>query len=160
VIVLRIINAADGGLSMALTIRLTALREICRLPSSYDFPHAFCEATRSFLSDSNQTTLLTLDDVGRPVACATMCYITLLPTFDHPTGARAHLMNVYTLPEYRRQGLSRALVQRLMDEARARGVTEISLDSTEAGRPLYASLGFLPNKEGMVYLMNGGSSDE
>lgn len=159
-IVLRITSVDDGNLSGALALRLTALREICRLSSSCDFPPAFCEATRTFLSSGSQTTLLTLDDIGRPVACATLCYMTLLPTFDHPTGRRAHLMNVYTLPEYRRQGLSRALVQRLMDEARACGVTEISLDATEAGRPLYASLGFRPNEEGMVYLMNGGSSNE
>lgn len=66
----------------------------------------------------------------------------MLPTADHPTRLRAHLMNVYTAPAFRRRGIARMLVTALMDEARQRGATEISLDATEAGRPLYRSLGF------------------
>lgn len=38
------------------------------------------------------------------IGCATICYFTIMPTFSHPTGKRAHLMNVYTLKDYRRQG--------------------------------------------------------
>ena len=37
----------------------------------------------------------------------------------------------------------------LIDEARSRGVTEISLDATQMGHPLYKSLGFNDNGEGM-----------
>ena len=73
-----------------------------------------------------------------------------MPTFDHPTGKRAHLMNVYTMKEWQRQGIARRMVSMLIDEARKRGVTEISLDATEEGRPLYERLGFTPSTEGMV----------
>ena len=59
-------------------------------------------------------------------------------------------MNVYTVPGFRRRGIARMLVTALMDEARQRGVTEISLDATEAGRPLYRALGFQDNGEGMT----------
>jgi hypothetical protein len=38
----------------------------------------------------------------------------------------------------------------MIDEAWKRGVTEISLDATEAGHLLYESLGFVPSKEGMI----------
>ena len=76
--------------------------------------------------------------------------LTVLPTADHPTGLRAHLMNVYTVPGFRRRGVARTLVSALMDAARQRGATEISLDATEAGRPLYRALGFRDNGEGMT----------
>ena len=76
--------------------------------------------------------------------------ITLMPTFSHPTGKRAHLMNVYTAKDYRRQGIGMKMVSMLIDEAWNKGVTEISLDATEDGRALYAKCGFTYSNECMV----------
>ena len=59
-------------------------------------------------------------------------------------------MNVYTKEEYRRQGIARKMVEILIDNAKRKGVTEISLDATESGRPLYESLGFKASDECMV----------
>ena len=59
-------------------------------------------------------------------------------------------MNVYTRNEYRRQGIARRMVQLLIEESWKAGVTEISLDATESGRPLYESLGFTDSTECMV----------
>ena len=74
----------------------------------------------------------------------------IMPTFDHPTGNRAHLMNVYTMKEWQRHSIAMRMVSMLIDEAWKRGVTEISLDATEEGRALYTKLGFVPSTEGMV----------
>ena len=84
------------------------------------------------------------------IGCATMCYIDMMPTFSHPTGKRAHLMNVYTDPAMRRQGIAYRMVSMLIESAWNRGATEISLDATEAGRPLYRKLGFTDSGECMV----------
>lgn len=72
-----------------------------------------------------------------------------MPTFEHPTGKRAHLMNVYVRAAARRRGIGTAMVARLIEEARSRGATEISLDATEDGRALYESLGFRESGEAM-----------
>ena len=73
-----------------------------------------------------------------------------MPTFSHPTGKRAHLMNVYTRKEYRRQGIAKKMVELLIEDAKEKHATEISLDATESGRPLYESLGFKASDECMV----------
>ena len=108
----------------------------------------FTRLTENFFRSGNQTTILAFDG-EKAVGCATLCYINVMPTFDHPTGKRAHLMNVYTNADYRRQGIARQMVTMLLDEARERGVTYISLDTTQSGEPLYKALGFDHSKETM-----------
>jgi len=49
---------------------------------------------------------------------------------------------VLTLPEYRRRGIARALMQHALADCETRGVECIKLDATDLGRPLYLSLGF------------------
>ena len=147
-----ILRADASNEDAALRIRLDCLRTVGNLPKDYVFSDTFMEATRDFLRHADQTTLLKLD--GQiPVACATLCYKRCIPTLGHPTGCRAHIMNVYTAEGYRRQGLARQLLLALHDEARQRGVTEITLDATAEGRRLYESLGYQASDECMFFDM-------
>lgn len=68
----------------------------------------------------------------------------------HPSGKWAHIMNVYTRNSYRRRGIAYQMMKILIDEAKMKGITEISLDSTTLGRPLYEKCGFIKTEEGMV----------
>lgn len=136
----------------ALTIRLGCLRAVGDLPRKYSFSEDFIAETRDFLRHADQTTLLAMD-MGYPVACATLCYKRCIPTLGHPTGRRAHIMNVYTAEGYRRQGLARQLLLALHEEARQRGVTEITLDATDEGRKLYEALGYQASDECMFFDM-------
>jgi GNAT superfamily N-acetyltransferase len=62
----------------------------------------------------------------------------------NPIGLEAYILNVYTAPEARRQGLARALMQKLVAHARAAGVRRIWLRASDEGRPLYEDMGFRP----------------
>lgn len=144
-----IIRKADETLeAAALAIRMECLRDVCGLPEAHAFPSEFVEATRDFLRTADQTTLLMMNG-DTPIACATLCYKTYIPTPGHPTGKRAHLMNVYTAPGYRRRGLAKRLLTLLHREAEKRGVTEITLDATDEGRKLYESMGYAASDECM-----------
>jgi ribosomal protein S18 acetylase RimI-like enzyme len=60
----------------------------------------------------------------------------------NPGGTEAYILNVFTRPEARRLGLARALMDRLVQEARAAGVRRIWLRANDEGRPLYEAMGF------------------
>lgn len=146
-----VIRRADADTEdAALAIRMDCLRDVGGLPGSHVFPETFIDSTRDFLRTADQTTLLAMDG-EIPVACATLCYKRCIPTLGHPTGCRAHLMNVYTAGGYRRQGIARQLVEMLHAEAKQRGVTEITLDATDEGRRLYETLGYRASDEGMYF---------
>ena len=62
------------------------------------------------------------------------------PSFIH--GKAGTVLNVYTKPEYRRQGAAKKLLKQMLLEARDMGLDYVELKSTEAGYFLYKSLGF------------------
>lgn len=144
--------ASKGDMELLMRSRLEMLRVVNGLPSDYAFSSELVDKSREYFENENQTTVLAMDqDV---IGCATICYLKMMPTFSHPTGKRAHIMNVYTRREYRRQGIAFHMLEMLIEEAKERGVTEISLDATEAGRPLYKKCGFQESDECMVLTLN------
>jgi GNAT superfamily N-acetyltransferase len=131
------------------------LREVNGLSGEYEYDENFIFESRRYFESGEQTTVIASDGETL-VGCASLSYTWIMPTFSHPTGNRAHLMNVYTRADYRRRGISKKMVEILIDEAKENGVTEISLDATEMGRSLYESLGFKASDSCMVMDLEGG----
>jgi GNAT superfamily N-acetyltransferase len=76
--------------------------------------------------------------------------LVVIPWFASPTNLvprLAYILNVYTEPAYRRQGLSRRLVNTIIDWCRAQNLGMIHLHASDAGRGLYESLGFKASNE-------------
>lgn len=60
---------------------------------------------------------------------------------------RGNIVNVYTEPEYRRQGLARRLTQTALDWCWAHDLDVVILHASDQGRAIYESLGFRPTNE-------------
>lgn len=82
------------------------------------------------------------EEDGKWLASGAICLQQEMPSPDNPNGRCAYLMNICTDPAYRHQGIAHALVQTLIEEARRLDIPKIYLETTEAGKPLYESLGF------------------
>ena len=149
--------ATSEDIAELMQIRLEMLREVNFLSKDYPFSEDFYSYSRDYFLNGQHTTVLAVDEKdeenGKTIGCATLCYMEFMPTFSHPTGKRAPLMNVYTAPDYRGQGIARRIVEWLLEEAKCRGITEISLDATASGRPLYRKLGFQDSEECMVLVL-------
>ncbi len=70
-------------------------------------------------------------------------YYTVMPTFHNPTGRKAYIMNMYTKPDHRRMGIATKTLDLLIQDAKKRGITSISLEATDMGRKLYERYGFI-----------------
>lgn len=79
------------------------------------------------------------------IAIGALAFLDRPPYPGNPDGKDAYLLNMYTAPAHRGRGAARALLQALLDDARARGVCKVILHATEAGRRIYAPLGFEPS---------------
>jgi len=66
---------------------------------------------------------------------------------DPKQSNRAYLLNVYTAPDFRGQGLSRQLTRKSIEWCRQQGFATLWLHASNLGRPLYESLGFQPTNE-------------
>ncbi len=81
------------------------------------------------------------EDGGKIVATAG-AILQLTPLDDVLVGKRAIIVGVYTHPDYRKRGAARMVVAAAVEWCRAAGVALVRLQTTQAGRPLYESLGF------------------
>lgn len=146
---IRLSCSSDEALFMEM--RLECLREVYGFSEGFCFDADLVSKSKEYFLCGEHATVFALDGNGKCVGVASICFIDVMPTFEHPAGKRAHLMNVYVRAEARRRGIGRKMVARLIEEARARGATEITLDATEEGKLLYEKLGFAENKEAMSF---------
>lgn len=73
----------------------------------------------------------------------------VMPTYHNPTGKKAYIMNMYTASEYRRQGIAFHTLDLLVKDVRKQDVSQITLEATEMGRPLYEKYGFVKMEDEM-----------
>lgn len=82
--------AAENDLSAVLSLRFEMLGVI---NEGAEFDEAFRKRTREYFTSGEQTTVLAYRS-GEAVGCASICYLTVMPTYSHKSGNRAHIMNV------------------------------------------------------------------
>lgn len=81
-------------------------------------------------------------DGAQIVGTSGMSFTEKPPYAQNLTGRVGLLSSMYTLPAYRRLGIAKALLARIMEEARARGCGVVYISASEMGAPLYLSCGF------------------
>ncbi|HYV20953.1 MAG TPA: GNAT family N-acetyltransferase [Verrucomicrobiae bacterium] len=104
------------------------------------------------LADGSYRAWLAETPDGRVVAGGGIVILTFQPHPIDPRPQRAWVVNMFTEPEYQRRGLARRLVQEMIDWSRAQGLRYLYLHASDAGRPLYESLGFIANNEMRISL--------
>ena len=88
---------------------------------------------------------------GQVVASGALVIHSAPPTIRNRRGLEGYVMSVFTLPEWRNQGIARAIMTTILDYLQMKDIAAVTLRSTEKGFPLYLSLGFKPDEKVMAF---------
>jgi GNAT superfamily N-acetyltransferase len=91
---------------------------------------------------------------GDVIASGGMVIHYLPPSPRNMDGREAYIMNIYTVPAWRAQGVATAIMQAILEYIDRLGIPVVTLHASAAGRPIYEKLGFEPTNE-MRLLRNG-----
>ncbi len=144
-------TVADAAALTAL--RLQFLREI----NAGDEPAGLPAATEQYfaraLADGSFVAWVAVE--GDTVAATSgLSFQELAPNWSNPTGKVGYILNMYTEPARRGQGLASALFAHLLEEARSRGCGKVALHATAEGRRVYGKFGFASKGDEMtLYLI-------
>ena len=95
----------------------------------------------SSISDNSLIAWLAVDG-EKIIATSGICFYQLPPTSRNPSGKNAYITNMYTLPEYRKQGIGTQLLQFVIDEAKVQNYKVIRLHASADGKSIYSNAGF------------------
>lgn len=147
-------KAAPEDIEELVRTRLIVLRAANKLPDGTDMSAVEQESYAYYnhaLQTGEHTAYLAYDN-GTFIGAGGVSFYQVMPTYHNPSGKKAYIMNMYVAPEYRRQGIAFHILDLLVKDVKARGVSQIALEATDMGRPLYEKYGFISSKHEMKLL--------
>ena len=139
----------EKDLETFIRMRITQLREegatedINLVPALKDY-------YRRHMADGTFVSWLALDG-DRIVGTSGMSFAEKPPYFGCPSGRIGLLSSMYTEPAWRRRGIAKELLRRVVEEARAYGCGSVQITASDMGVLLYTDFGFVKNGNFMQY---------
>lgn len=137
--------ATLNDLDLLTTSRIEVLKAANKLDASTDMANVEKESYNYYkkaLEDNTHYAILVMED-DKFIGAGGVSFYSVMPTYHNPSGKKAYIMNMYTAPDYRRQGIAYKTLDMLVKVSKERGINQISLEATEMGRPLYEKYGFV-----------------
>ena len=139
----------EKDLETFIRMRIAQLREegatedLDLVPALKDYYHRH-------MADETFVSWLAVDD-AKIVGTSGMSFVEKPPYFGCPTGRIGLLSSMYTDPAYRRRGIARELLGRVVEEARAYGCGLVQITASDMGVLLYTDFGFVKHGKFMQY---------
>ena len=146
---------AKEDLDTFIQMRITQLTEEYtdvgqKAPEDIDLRAALEEYYEKHLADDTFVSWLALDG-DKIIGTSGMSFVEKPPYFSCPTGRLGLLSSMFTDPDYRRMGIAKELLHRVVEEARNYGCGSVWITASDMGVKLYTSYGFVHNGNFMQY---------
>lgn len=136
-------------LDIFIGMRIDQLREE-GAKEDIDLRPALREYYQRHMADDTFVSWLALDS-GKIIGTSGMSIVEKPPYFGCPSGRIGLLSSMFTDKAYRRQGIAKELLSRVVNEARERGCGTVQITASDMGVLLYTNFGFTKNNNFMQY---------
>lgn len=133
----------ERELDTFIDIRIHQLREE-GAAEDIDLKPALYDYYNRHMADGTFVSWLALDG-NRIVGTSGMSFVEKPPYFSCPSGKIGLLSSMFTAKEYRRQGIARQLLTKVVNEAREYGCGTVQITASDMGVLLYTDFGFKKN---------------
>ena len=139
----------EAELPVFIDMRINQLREE-GAKEDIDLKPALYDYYKRHIADGTFVSWLAVDG-DKIIGTSGMSFVDKPPYFGCPTGKMGLLSRMYTNPDYRRKGIAKELLHRVVEEARAYGCGTVQITASDMGVKLYTSYGFVHNDNFMQY---------
>lgn len=139
----------EEELPVFIDMRINQLREE-GAKEEIDLKPALRDYYERHMADGTFVSWLAMDG-DRIIGTSGMSFVEKPPYFGCPTGKMGLLSSMFTDPAYRRKGIARELLDKVVKEARAYGCGTVQITASDMGVKLYAAYGFIHNENFMQY---------
>ena len=136
-------------LDICIGMRIDQLREE-GAKEDIDLRPALRDYYQRHMADDTFVSWLALDG-GKIIGTSGMSIVEKPPYFGCPSGRIGLLSSMFTDKAYRRQGIAKELLSRVVNEARERGCGTVQITASDMGVLLYTNFGFTKNNNFMQY---------
>ena len=139
----------EKELDIFIEMRINQLREE-GAKEDIDLVSALRDYYKRHMADGTFVSWLAVDD-EEIIGTSGMSFVEKPPYFGCPSGKMGLLSSMFTNPRYRRMGIAKELLHRVVEEARKYGCGTIQITASDMGVKLYESYGFVHNDNFMQY---------
>ena len=115
-----------------------------------DLKPALLDYYNRHLADGTFVSWLAVDG-DKIVGTSGISFVEKPPYFGCPSGKMGLLSSMFTSKEYRRQGIAKELLSRVVNEAKEYGCGMVQITASDRGVLLYTDFGFVKNENFMQY---------